>query len=554
MSDWWELPGPDGDIAVLDDTLTALGLLARETVAVHTELDGVGRTLDGGWDGVAAATFVATHADVLTAVDLVGSAQERATRVLGEYAEEWRLTRAAAERGRDDLATACDGYVAAAREGVGDLLHLLGEDLDNPVGDLLGHVVPGLEGLRGRLLGWQPPQVHPVVVPRPERDVVNESLDAVVGRIGDAWQWGISHLIDGFHGLLDAIGGAARSVVRALQQLEEQFLATVRAVQRRVRDALEDLWSLGRRVASALGDLVVSIARVVGPAALAFLEGAMRGLFALWGGLMTVVGFIADLLQALLGLGLVLSRLADPFSLFRLGQRRMADADTADDLAAVRFYTDLEYGRHVQELAGLADDSYHYSGAPDGWTRVESIAGPEGFYAVVYRDPSGATVLSFRGSQAPGSDFDSDDWAQDAMNAGDLPTAQGAWAVRTALEYQRDYGGRGATEITGHSLGGSLAATASIATGIPATTFNAAGVGAGNHTLANLAGHGAHDSEEQITNYHTPADILTQLQEHAPVYAAAGSQVQVQSTTSDPGASHSLSSFVWPASHREGAK
>lgn len=173
------------------------------------------------------------------------------------------------------------------------------------------------------------------------------------------------------------------------------------------------------------------------------------------------------------------------------------------------------------------------------------MSGPEGFYAVDYVNPrTGEHVLAFRGSQPPGGDFDSSDWAQDLLNAGDLPTAQGLWAVKVAQQFRHDHPGTNVS-ITGHSLGGSLAASASVATGIPATTFNSAGVGAGNYGYADAVGGGRHHSESQITNFHTTNDILTGLQERGPVYAAAGAQVTIASTTGNPGSAHGMGGFDW---------
>lgn len=545
MSSWWEVPGPDGDVAVLDDALHALTALARETTTVHTDLDAAGRHVIDAWQGRAGAAFAGTQAGVLTAVAAVGSTQERATSVLGQYAEEWRTAQRSSERARDELASVCDSYVAKARDGVGDLVHHLGQVLDNPVTDLLGHVVPGVDALRDRLLSWEPPHIDPVVVARSEQAVLAVSVEKVVGGIGDAFDWGVSHLVDGFHHVLDAIGGAAKAALDALRSVEEWFLDTVGRILRGVRSALETLWDWGRRAASALKDLAVDLAIVAGRLGLDALQTAIQGFLAAWRGLTGLIGFLYDLQATLVGLALILSRFNDPTVLLRLGERRIDDPATADEEATLRFLTDRAYAQHVQDLADLAKDSYRYDGAPKGWSRAGTVSGPEGFYAVVYVNPrTGEHVLAFRGSQPPGSDFDSSDWAQDLLNAGDLPTAQGLWAVKVAQQFRHDHPGTNVS-ITGHSLGGSLAASASVATGIPATTFNSAGIGAGNYGFAHAAGGRRPDPESQITNFHTTNDILTDLQEHGPVYAAAGAQVTIASTTGNPGSAHGMGGFDW---------
>jgi hypothetical protein len=67
--------------------------------------------------------------------------------------------------------------------------------------------------------------------------------------------------------------------------------------------------------------------------------------------------------------------------------------------------------------------------------------------------------------------------------------------------------------ITGHSLGGGLASTASVATDIPAVTFNAAGVHANTVAAATALGMGdASYSSGQIRNYHVRGEMLTTLQ------------------------------------------
>lgn len=95
---------------------------------------------------------------------------------------------------------------------------------------------------------------------------------------------------------------------------------------------------------------------------------------------------------------------------------------------------------------------------------------------------------------------------------------------------ERRYGA--AVSFTGHSLGGSLAAMASNATGRDCETFNAAGIGTGNHDLAVRAGGGVGASERQIVNYHAPGDPLTVVQEGrgAGILPAAGAQVTRGST------------------------
>src|SRR5699024_9753478 len=67
--------------------------------------------------------------------------------------------------------------------------------------------------------------------------------------------------------------------------------------------------------------------------------------------------------------------------------------------------------------------------------------------------------------------------------------------------------------LTGHSLGGGLASTASVATDVPAVTFNAAGVHPNTVLAAAALGHEHADLDSgQIRNYHVRGEILTTVQ------------------------------------------
>ena len=100
-----------------------------------------------------------------------------------------------------------------------------------------------------------------------------------------------------------------------------------------------------------------------------------------------------------------------------------------------------------------------------------------GFRAAVYQDGKGDYVLAFKGTSG------ANDWKADATQALGLDTAQYNEAVALATKAKAAFGNN--VVLTGHSLGGGLASTASVITDIPAVTFNAAGVN--DATLQRLA-------------------------------------------------------------------
>lgn len=160
------------------------------------------------------------------------------------------------------------------------------------------------------------------------------------------------------------------------------------------------------------------------------------------------------------------------------------------------------------DLAGAAYDQNRDNVPNPGggdWTRVDdaelrelgidprTMVDPRtGFKAALFVDEDGTYVLSFAGTDFP-QDMSVGSLRQGVLDMADdagggmVRSAQGeqALALATVLAASR-IGGQ--LQFTGHSLGGRLAAMASIATGRPATTFNAAGVGDADFAAALRAG------------------------------------------------------------------
>ncbi|AGB83637.1 putative lipase essential for disintegration of autophagic bodies inside the vacuole [Serratia sp. FGI94] len=171
-------------------------------------------------------------------------------------------------------------------------------------------------------------------------------------------------------------------------------------------------------------------------------------------------------------------------------------------------------------LALLAKDVYSLDGqGAENFSRLSDAAllsaGIEpaglhdtasGFQAGIYHDGQ-QYVLAFAGTN------DWRDWLSNVRQATGYDDVQYNQAVSLAKSAKAAFGEQ--LVISGHSLGGGLAATAALATGTPAVTFNAAGVS--DHTLNRFGIDPAaarQDAEAGgIRRYSEQYDMLTSTQE-----------------------------------------
>lgn len=178
-----------------------------------------------------------------------------------------------------------------------------------------------------------------------------------------------------------------------------------------------------------------------------------------------------------------------------------------------------------QTFAALSQDVYQRESVGVGeWRRLDASAleraglsaadledPATGLRAALYQDGQGNHVLAFAGSG------DLPDWLNNLQQGIGLDSAQYRQAVSLAKDAKLAFGDDLA--ITGHSLGGGLATAAALATGSPAVTFNAAGLT--DRTIEGLgldpaAARG--DAEAgQVRRYTVDGEVLTTLQEHAPL-------------------------------------
>jgi hypothetical protein len=111
------------------------------------------------------------------------------------------------------------------------------------------------------------------------------------------------------------------------------------------------------------------------------------------------------------------------------------------------------------------------------------------------------------------------------------PTAQYTEAINLAISLKHEYGDR-LTDITGHSLGGGLAAAAGMATGTRTTTFDAAGVNPKTMQM-----NDAPWNPSVVTNYDVQDELLGRVQNYYPTHylapKAVGTQITVQPFIND---------------------
>ncbi|NUO77562.1 MAG: DUF2974 domain-containing protein [Lysobacter sp.] len=134
-----------------------------------------------------------------------------------------------------------------------------------------------------------------------------------------------------------------------------------------------------------------------------------------------------------------------------------------------------------------------------------------GFLAVIYGDGQGRHVLAYSGTD------EAKDWLTNFGQGLGFETSQYNQAMALARQAKVAFGQD--MVITGHSLGGGLAAAAAVSTDTPAITFNASGVH--DKTLERIGldpdAVKREASQGLIRRYAVDNEILTELQENKPI-------------------------------------
>lgn len=196
-------------------------------------------------------------------------------------------------------------------------------------------------------------------------------------------------------------------------------------------------------------------------------------------------------------------------------------------------FADQVQGQDAQaidlELMQIANAVYDPATQSVGdWTRVSdaqltaagidpaTLETPDtGFRAGVFSDGDGNYVLAFSGSN------ETQDWTGANFPQGlGMQTEQYDQAVTLAQQFAAsEFGRDGNGVITGHSLGGGLSGIASLATDIPAVTFDASGVHDNTMEQFGLDPAQAKQDAENglIRRYNVDGDPLTAAQEDTPI-------------------------------------
>lgn len=175
---------------------------------------------------------------------------------------------------------------------------------------------------------------------------------------------------------------------------------------------------------------------------------------------------------------------------------------------------------YVNALGRREKQSTEPQHLPSGWSRISDAEladkgiDPDllhnrksGFDAGFYRGPDGQVVLTFCGTDQ------GKDWPQNLGQGLGLQTKQYKNAIELTESALAAYGEN--LLLTGHSLGGGLAAAAGVINNTPAVTYNSAGVHNNTFERAGLVPTEAKEyaAAGLIRSYSVKNELLTHLQE-----------------------------------------
>ncbi|MEM6455396.1 MAG: hypothetical protein AAF772_09910 [Acidobacteriota bacterium] len=192
----------------------------------------------------------------------------------------------------------------------------------------------------------------------------------------------------------------------------------------------------------------------------------------------------------------------------------------ANERLETAFYSNEGHFNEIADRIQLAASIYQDTGAPEGWTRLsdspdglpaelrdlpwdQEFAGGSGLHAELYQSDEGETVLVFEGSG------EVRDWLSNLQQGLGQNPEHYRQAIEIAQKVHEVYGDDMA--ITGHSLGGGLAAAAGTIVGVETTTFNAAGV---HPNTLEPFGLERSDAIGNVEAFHVQGDLLNGLQDN----------------------------------------
>lgn len=233
----------------------------------------------------------------------------------------------------------------------------------------------------------------------------------------------------------------------------------------------------------------------------------------------------------------------------------MSPPDTSSSNSVSTPFAESMRGQHPQpqdrQFPALLQDLYTtanqrredtpetFAPLADGWSRMDDNAlrqagidpallhdGKSGFDAAFYRNGQGQVVLGFCGTD------EGRDWKHNIGQGLGFDDAQYAAAIQLGSQARQAFGDQ--VVISGHSLGGGLAAASAMVNDIPAVTYNAAGVSDRTLERQGLDAAAVKDyaGSALIRGYHVKNELLTHLQEDSiplkwAMPDAAGHQIEL---------------------------
>lgn len=194
---------------------------------------------------------------------------------------------------------------------------------------------------------------------------------------------------------------------------------------------------------------------------------------------------------------------------------KQAYKDMTDALISKDVYNDKSINGALPPGVSRVDDPQEL--AKLGLKQSDLQDPKSGLFSAVYHDKNTNTYIIANRGTSKGKDA-IDDYAQAEGFTGLATQYKNAVAVAMKVKDAQAKGSfSGNVEFTGHSLGGGLAAAQALRTGLPAETFDAAGLS--DQTIADL---GLNRSNEKNITAISNGDILTQLQTHPLAVSAGG--------------------------------
>lgn len=150
-----------------------------------------------------------------------------------------------------------------------------------------------------------------------------------------------------------------------------------------------------------------------------------------------------------------------------------------------------------------------------------TVTSAQQFKAEIYTDGDGNFVLSYRGTAEGAPDWDNNFRQGTGFETHEFADKFTDTAVNTAIEFAGTFGNGSRTSsadnlaITGHSQGGGLASVGSLASGIPAVTFDASGIHPNTLERMGMSPEQAREiaNNGDIRAYSLNSDALSQAQE-----------------------------------------